>query len=1076
MKSSVITLLLIAAITPAWANDAAIDYNRPKDEQGIYDPRQKSDMDNLASAEELASLVSAAKTDALLFTEDREHSIRWTKAVPKRWLTTPAEHTGEFKGTAQPGEFYVFQLGVYAAKRDLASLSIVWNDLKGQASEIKASEFRCFNLGGVNSLGQAFTKDINVAKGKLQPLWIGVTIPRDARGAYAGTIILKDSRGLELSVGVKLNIQGPVLTDFGDKDSWRLSRLRWLDSAIGFDDNTVTRPFVPLTRRDNTIAMLGRELVLEKSGLPGRIRSFFSGSNTSIGKTPTRQLLTSPFRFVIELADGNSLVLTPGQVEVIREQKGAIETRTLSRGEGVELTVETLVEYDGFARFLCRIKPQHDIQVKDVRLEFSVTHEAEYFMGLGQRTGRGVPKADWKWNPSVHQDGFWIGAVNGGFKIQFFGDNYRTPLINCYYHYRALNTPESWGGADGNSGGIRLNPGSSGDTQIAAYSGPRLLKGGDQLNYGFKLFLTPFKTLNTEEQWSLRYHHANNEAYRDANIVKSSGANTINIHQSREANPTINYPYFDLSMPLLKQVIADAHAAGLKVKAYYTTREITNNLKELFAFWSLDGEIICPSPGMDGVKAHPLTNGKGPHPWLVEHLGETGFIPAWRDVLRGPYKGMLDLAVITTPDSRLDNFYLEGLAFTLRETGVDGVYIDDTAMGRKAFQRAHRVFESAGKPLLADMHSWNHRNPTAGTSPSAYVFMQNYPYYHRIWHGESFNCNMPPDSMLVEQAGIPFGLMSEMLNGPNPWHGMVFGETVRLGWSGNPRPIWKFWDDFGMAGTELIGYWDPTCPVKCDNENVLVTVYRKQGKSLLAIGSWADKKLSVKLKIDWKALGLDPAKATLYAPAIADFQAEAVFASDAAIPVAKGKGWLLIVDETPRKPSEISVMDDPLKGMAVKASDETVFEIKTPANTVKTKDVAWHKGATAVAARIDPQKDEGQTWGVGLAVAWESGKYVQANARTDGRWELRKNGQPSFAGSHSKGTPATLAVKLTDKSVQIFACNESDWELLAEYPRNEFPEEPATIRFGKIGPNWKPVNHSPAGTTTSCRVEWVKQY
>ena len=281
-------------------------------------------------------------------------------------------------------------------------------------------------------------------------------------------------------------------------------------------------------------------------------------------------------------------------------------------------------------------------------------------------------------------------------------------------------------------------------------------------------------------------------------------------------------------MPLLKKAVADSHALGLKVKAYYTTREITNNLNELFALWSLDGEIICPSPGQDGIHAHPLTNGHGPHPWLVEHLGESGFIPAWRDTLGGRYHGLLDLAVITTPDSRLDNFYLEGLAYTLRETDCDGLYVDDTALDRKAFQRAHRIFEAAGKELLVDMHSWEPRwNPTAGSTPSAYVFLQNYPYYHRIWHGEGFNCNAPVDNLLVEQSGIPFGLMSEMLDHPNPWHGMLFGETARLGWSGDPRPIWKFWDEFGMAGTEMIGFWDANCPVKSGKDNIPVTVYRK---------------------------------------------------------------------------------------------------------------------------------------------------------------------------------------------------------------------------------------------------------
>ena len=144
----------------------------------------------------------------------------------------------------------------------------------------------------------------------------------------------------------------------------------------------------------------------------------------------------------------------------------------------------------------------------------------------------------------------------------------------------------------------------------------------------------------------------------------------------------------------------------------------------------------APAPGWTASKPIRSPTAAGRIPGWSSTSVKPEFIPAWRDVLGGRYKGLLDLAVITTPDSRLDNFYCEGLAFTLRETGFDGMYIDDTSLGRKGFQRAHRIFEAAGKPLLADMHSWNHWNPTAGSTPSAYCYLQNFPYYHRIWYGE----------------------------------------------------------------------------------------------------------------------------------------------------------------------------------------------------------------------------------------------------------------------------------------------------------------------------------------------------
>jgi hypothetical protein len=190
-------------------------------------------------------------------------------------------------------------------------------------------------------------------------------------------------------------------------------------------------------------------------------------------------------------------------------------------------------------------------------------------------------------------------------------------------------------------------------------------------------------------------------------------------------------------------------------------------------------------------------------------------------------------------------------------------------------------------------------NHLAGHTSSAYCFMQNLPYYHRLWLGEGFDYNTPPDYWLVELSGIPFGLMSEMLQGGgNPWRGMVFGMTQRLGWSGDPRPLWALWDAFGMPGTAMTGWWSAACPVTTDHPEVPATVYRKRGKALIALASWAPGKAEVALSVDWKALGLDPATTTLRAPAIEGFQPDAAFAPDAPIPVEPGRGWLLAAEST----------------------------------------------------------------------------------------------------------------------------------------------------------------------------------
>jgi hypothetical protein len=86
-------------------------------------------------------------------------------------------------------------------------------------------------------------------------------------------------------------------------------------------------------------------------------------------------------------------------------------------------------------------------------------------------------------------------------------------------------------------------------------------------------------------------------------------------------------------------------------------------------------------------------------------------------------------------------------------------------------------------------------------------------------------------------------------------------------------------------------------PVKADRDDVLVTSYVRDGRTMVAVASWAKDKVDVRLAIDWTALGLDPATAVIAAPAIENFQPARSFAGGEAIPIEPGKGWLLTISE-----------------------------------------------------------------------------------------------------------------------------------------------------------------------------------
>jgi hypothetical protein len=251
--------------------------------------------------------------------------------------------------------------------------------------------------------------------------------------------------------------------------------------------------------------------------------------------------------------------------------------------------------------------------------------------------------------------------------------------------------------------------------------------------------------------------------------------------------------------------------------------------------------------------------------------------------------------------NRWHNYYVEGMNWLVSQVGIDGIYLDDVAFDRVTMKRIKRVLTTDRHPGIIDLHSANQYNKNDGFNNSAMLYMEHFPYLNRLWFGEYFDYEKnTPDFFLTEVSGIPFGLMGEMLQGDgNPWRGMIYGMTNRLGWSekSDPRPIWKLWNEIGMDSTDMIGYWSSACPVRTTDPKVLATVYRQKGLALISLASWADSTVRVNLKIDWDKLGIQKQKASLWAPEIAGFQPAAALGTADWITVEKGKGWLLVIRE-----------------------------------------------------------------------------------------------------------------------------------------------------------------------------------
>ncbi len=805
-----------------------------KTEFDRFDPMEVS-----ATREEIGALLDqTGDKEYVIFPEDRKNPIRMFETLPLAWIKRGL--VSEFKGAAQPGEYYCMQIGVFASRAAIDDVSLTFSDLTCEGKPaIPASGLTCFNLGGTDCLGNAFVQKFTLAKGKVRALWLGVQMPDTARGLYKGSVVVHP-KGLEpQTLKIAVNVSGTVIANQGDDEPWRHSRLRWLNSTLGIDDDWLVPPYTALTTEANRIGCLDRVVEFGPIGLPQQV--------TSRGHA----ILAAPMSFTASRDNKPVAWMSTGNPETQLQKAGKIVRKYSATAPGLTLANTVSMKFDGCVQFDIAVTADADTALTDLGLDVPFSRKVATYMAGAKKPG-GYRPVSLQWAFESHDTStskIWIGDVNAGMQLKATEGR----------------------GTLAEQGDVVLV-----STRIDTTS----LKAGGTRHFKYRLLVTPFKPISNTH-WTARVG--------DALKKDAIGRPTIaHIHHSQAENPWINYPFLTPEKLVdLQQRILDE--GGLGVQLYYTVRELTDRCVELWALRSLGDEILlgperCFKEG--DLPAH--ANG---YPWLREHL-VGGFHKAWRTGTA--VKDEIDAAVAMRYLSRWHNYYIEGMNWLQRNKCFYSLYLDGIGYDREIMKRVARVLSKYNP----DYRMEHHQCTDAQGSSVANNFLEHLPYVTQLWYGECFNYNRGPDYWLVDVSGIPFGVTGEMLEDTgtgNLWRGMLYGLAGRN--VAGCANVWKLWDDFGIQDAEWLGYWDPKCPARTDCKDVLVTVYRKPGKALIALATWSLKEENVKLTVDWAALGLDPATVRLRAPAIPAMQEERVFKVNETIPVKVTGGWFLIAEK-----------------------------------------------------------------------------------------------------------------------------------------------------------------------------------
>ena len=799
-------------------------------------------------------------------------------------------------GTAQPGELYAFQLGVWAVHKPvtLSLATVDWTDLSSgdAAAAIPSRLITCSNIEGVDFRGQAFTQAKTIPKGTLGSVWLLVPVPPDAAPGteYTGRLTVEHVFDIELTVNKTATAPIP---NAGADDLWRMARLGWLDSTLGID-RSVSAPYSPVTVADGASS-----IVVEVSQHNRSVSFGGAGGGSGFTLVDAISVAGKPVlaASVVVAVDGDTIV--GGAPTLARHDAASAMIVRIGRSAGKDLLVNSTVEvnYDGYIEVAIALQATGASALTKLR-NVSVTWTlpvaaAKYAMGLGKegytRSNTYPAGIGFNWTADNTNNGrnqLWVGNYNRGLRMKWKGESsdWNSPL-----HTQFLGPP-LWAGDSGISGGITMSPEDDCNVVITGFTGLIVVNRTAKV-LKLDMLVTPVKELDLATHFSRdRYYQYGYNGRAGPSDIADMGVKVLNLHQGTDLNPFINYPFDPVASDLMKNFSDTAKSLGVKSTCiYYTTRELSNRCYEMPTLMNL----ATPTD-------HVYDTGEdGGAPWLQEHLPVGGYTRRWSNALDG---GQMDAAIGDASLSRWVNYYVRGLSW-LRSNGprIDGLYLDELSFGRETMQRMRKAADV--KPgALFDLHSCSKSHcgiaPYAPHSSSMLIYAAHFPYLNSLWFGEGFSSDAEPDFWLIEMSGLAFGIPAEQLSSPNLWRGMVFAEGAR------PAPaLWKAWDAYALTtpGTTLVGWWDdePLATVSGADVaaagGVKASVYVIPGsppRYVLAIASWAQHNVTVSIQFD-AGIGSHPMVSALeidnFQPAVASIDA-------AALEIAPGKGWLLAVD------------------------------------------------------------------------------------------------------------------------------------------------------------------------------------
>lgn len=187
-------------------------------------------------------------------------------------------------------------------------------------------------------------------------------------------------------------------------------------------DKRPAKSYLPLNINEHTISLYGKKVILNPSGFPEQLQTYFNSEMNGLSTDPKNILAESIHFHLINSATHKDIKMANEGITFTEKKTGKIKWSAVNSSDLLNMQINGSLEYDGFLSYTVKLTALKDTKLDNIKFHIPLTKEAsKYLTGLGYKEGLRADTVKWKWDSaSKTLAGAWMGDLNTGLRYSLF--------------------------------------------------------------------------------------------------------------------------------------------------------------------------------------------------------------------------------------------------------------------------------------------------------------------------------------------------------------------------------------------------------------------------------------------------------------------------------------------------------------------------------------------------------------------------------------------------------------------------------------------------------------------------------